>query len=216
MRVQQTRDYEWMELLYYHYHRNVIWLHLSAATTSDIRDARATRAPSGRNLPRSLCRIHNPALKMREYSRRFSRRLFQASDRSPPRPAARASERGLRYMARREIFSKYDVNGQNNTFSKMSKFKNTYLLVSLLPPRRSFIVWLPLSWETPRPFAVIVTMDIYMHAHGRTVRMRACVQARPQMIQAIINDDCLIHLTKCFQIHIYKCKIANKKKNGCT
>lgn len=106
-----------------------------AATTSDIKDARATR-----NLPRSPRRIHNPALKMREYSRRFSRRLFQASNRSPPRPAARASERGLRYMARREIFSKYDVNGRNNTFPKMSQFKNTYLLVFLLPPGRSLIV----------------------------------------------------------------------------
>lgn len=183
---QQTRDYEWMELLYYHYHRNIIWLHLSAAKTSDIRAARATRAPSERDLPRSPRKIHNPALKMREYSRRVfwgsSRRLIVPLP-AQQRSQSSASERGLRYMARREIFSNYDVNGQNR-FVNMSQFKNTYLLVSLLPSGRSFIVWLALSWETPRPVAVIVTMDIYMQAHGRTVRMRVCVQARPERIQA--------------------------------
>lgn len=185
MRGQQTRDYEWMELLYYHYHRNIIWLHLSAAKTSNIRAARATRTPSERDLPRSPRKIHNPALKMREYSRRAFWRLFQASDRSPPRPAAQSVQRER---------ARPPLHGAPRDIQQLWR-KRTEHVCKNVPVQKYISARVSSAIRAlVHCLAAVVMGDAaarrcychygYIYASSwKTVRMRACVQARPEMIK---------------------------------
>ncbi len=133
--------------------RNIMYLHLSAAKRTEPSPIRAEFTSIHALNPQSSVNIPDA------FNERSRGRLFVLSSPRPARPPLHDAPPDIQQLSRTR---------RTERVWKPFRFRTTCLLVSLLPSGRSFIVWLPLSWETPRPAAVIVTV----RAHGSTVRMR--------------------------------------------